>query len=147
MSNPRHSWWDTAIKMIQKYPGREEKLKALRGQSITPNMSGMPKSGGSGRTTENIATRQLPHEEQKEYDAVLLAKKRTKNMADAKLRMDVVRMTLWGGYKIGAAALRLNISERTARRYRWQFILLVGRMYGSINEEEYQTALKKDMPT
>lgn len=135
------------MNIIRDYPARRSELKSLREQRITPTLSGLPKSGGEGRAVENIATRQLPHQEQKEHDAVFLAVKRTRNMPDAKLRLDVVRLTLWRGYTIESAALVLHTSERTARRFRWQFILLVGRMYGFLNEEEYQAALKKDMPT
>ena len=42
--------------------------------------------------------------------------------------------------------MQINISERTAKRYRWQFILLVGRMYGYLTEEQYRDAVKKDNP-
>ena len=42
------------------------------------------------------------------------------------------------------AAMLLNTSEDTARRYRWQFIMLVGCCYGFMSEEEYRAAIKKE---
>ena len=146
MSKPRYNWWPFVLNIIRDYPARRSALKLLREQKVTADLSGMPKTGGESRTVENLATRQLPHQEQREHDAVFLAMKRTKGMPDAKLRLDVVRLTLWRGYGLRSAALTLNTSERTARRYRWQFILLVGRMYGFLTEEEYCAAIQKDAP-
>lgn len=146
MSKPRYNWWPFALNIIRDYPERRSALKLLREQKLTADLSGMPKGGGNGRTVENLSTRQLPGQEQREHDAVFLALKRTKLMPDAKLRLEVVRLTLWRGYGIRAAASVLNISERTSRRYRWQFILLVGHTYGFLDEEGYCAAIKKDMP-
>lgn len=147
MSKPRYNWWPFVINMIKDYPVRREELKRLREQKITANVSGMPRAGGDSRCVENLATRGLPYQEQKEHDAVMQAIKRMQRLPDGKLRLGVVRLTLWRNFNISGAAMQLNISERTARRYRWQFILLVGRMYGFITEEEYQIAVKKDAPT
>ena len=147
MSKPRYNWWPFVINMIKDYPQRRADLKTLREQKITASISGMPKSGGESRSIENLATRCLPYQEQREHDAVMLAMKRIKNLPDWKLRQGVIRLTLWRNFNISGAAIQLNISERTARRYRWQFILLVGRMYGFLSEEEYKAAVKKDAPT
>ena len=62
------------------------------------------------------------------------------------MRLGVVRLTIWRTFNISGAAMQLNTAERTARRYRWQFVLLVGRMYGFLTEEEYKAAVKKDAP-
>lgn len=147
MKKHRYNWWPFAINMIEDYPQRKEELKRLREQKITASLSGMPRSGGENRSVESIATRCLPRQEQKEYDAVLLAVNRTKRMKDGNLRMGIVRLTLWGKFKISGAAMQMHISERTATRYRWQFIMLVGRMYNFLSEEEFQKAVKKDNPT
>ena len=106
----------------------------------------MPGAHAASRTTEGIALKQLQPQEQREFDAVDRAMKRAKGMTEPKLRMEVVKITLWKGYSIRTAATWLNVSERTARRYRWQFILLVGYMYGFLSEEEYMVAFKKDAP-
>lgn len=147
MSKPRYNWWPFVLNVIRDYPERRQQLRQMKEQKITADMSGMPKGGGNGRSIENLATRCLPPQEQKEHDAVMMALNRTKTMPDGKLRLAVVRLTLWRRFNAAGAGMQLNIAERTARRYRWQFIMLTGCMYGFLTEEEYRAALKKDMPT
>ena len=147
MSKPRYNWWNFALNIIRDYPERRLELKRLKEQKITASMTGMPKGGGNGRSIENLATKSLPPQEQKEYDAVMAAINKTKAMPDGKLRLAVVRLTLWRSFNIAGAAMQLNVAERTARRYRWQFVLLTGCTYGFLTEEEYRAAIKKDMPT
>lgn len=146
MSKPRYNWWPFAINMIRDYPARVEKLKELHQQKVTADMNGMPRGGGASRVTEGITLRELPDKQaQREYEAVHKALARTKTMKDAELRMKIIRLTLWKGYTIPGAAPLVHASEDTARRYRWQFIMLVGRMYDFLSEEEYHAALKFDM--
>ena len=147
MSKPRYNWWSFVLNIIRDYPGRKLELQQLREQKITASMTGMPRGGGNGRGVENIATRTLQPQEQKEFEAVQRAVNKTKAMPDGKIRLGVVRLTMWRNFNIAGAAMQLNISERTARRYRWQFALLTGCAYGFLTEEEYKTAIKKDMPT
>lgn len=146
MSKPRYNWWGFALAMIRDYPHRQKELRDLREQKVTANLNGMPGSNAASRTTEGIALKQLQPQEQREFDAVDRAIMRVKGMTEPKLRMEVIKITLWKGYGIRTAAMWLNISDRTARRYRWQFILLVGYMYGFLSEEEYTAAFKKDAP-
>lgn len=146
MSKPRYNWWGFALAMIRDYPHRKKELRELRDQKITANLNGMPGSHTASRTTEGIALKQLQPQEQREFDAVDQAIKRVKGMPEPKLRMEVVKITLWKSCGIHTAAMELNISDRTARRYRWQFILLVGHTYGFLTEEEYTAAFKKDAP-
>ena len=145
VSKPRYNWWPFALAIIRDYPARREALKELREQKVTTDLSGMPREGSASRTTEGLAVRQLPAQEQREYDAVHNAIKRTRILPDAKLRMDVVKLTLLKGYNIPGAAQIAHTPERTARRYRWQFVLLVGHMYGFLDEEAYRAAVKKDL--
>lgn len=145
MSKPRYNWWSFALAMIRDYPGRRSELRELQQQKITADMTGMPKGGGACRTAEGSALRELKPQEQREYDAVHRAIERTMCTKEAELRMDVVKLTMWRGYDIQSAAMATNTSKDTARRYRWQFILLVGHMYGFLTEEDYLLARKKDM--
>ena len=144
MSKPRYNWWPFALNMIRDYPARAAQYRDLHRQNITANTSGMPGGGSASRTTETIALRQLPPQEQREYDAVSKALNRVERMKDARLRLDVIRLTMWRGNNIAWAAMQTHTSESTARRYRWQFVLLVGWMYGFLTEQEYAAALKKD---
>lgn len=146
MSKPRYNWWPFVLNMIRDYPARDAQYRELKRQNVTANLTGMPGGGGgASRTTENIALRQLPPQEQREYDAVRKAMNRVRRGNDPMLRLGIVRSTLWRGYSIPGAAMKAHVSESTARRYRWQFIMLVGCMYGFLTEEEYWEALKKDV--
>lgn len=146
MSKPRYNWWPFALNMIRDYPERAKEIKDLRQQKITADLSGMPRGGGASRTTEGISMRELEDKQaQREYEAVHKAMVRTKARADGKLRLDVVRMTMWKGSSIPAAATVLSVSPDTARRYRWQFIMMVGCCYGFLTEEECRAAIKKEM--
>lgn len=144
MSKPRYNWWGFAMAMIRDYPDRDRALKDLRKQKITADTSGAPGGGSDFRITEGVALRCLPKQEQWEYDAVSMAMKRTKQLDEGKLRLDVVKLTMWRGMKIDTAAYCLHIAERTARRYRWQFIMLVGLCCGYLGEEEYTAAVGRD---
>jgi len=146
MSKPRYNWWPFVLNMIRDYPERVKALKDLHQQKITADLSGMPRGGTASRTTEGISMRELEDKQaQREYEAVHKALARTRARADGKLRLDVVRMTMWKGYTIPGAASILNTSTDTARRYRWQFIMAVGCCYGFLTEEEYRAAVKKEM--
>ena len=144
MSKPRYNWWPFVLNMIRDYPVRARDYKALHEQKITANITGMPGSGEASRTAEGVALRQLPVQEQREYDAVHNALTHLRRLPDPKLRQDVVRLTFWRGYSIVGAANTLHVSERTARRYRWQFAMLVGLKYGFLTQEEYAAEIKKD---
>lgn len=144
MSKPRFNWWGTAMNIIRDYPQRKQDYDGLKQQQITADISGMPHgSGGASRVVEGLALRQLPYQEQKEYDAVHRALERTRRMGEGEIRCRVVKLAFWRGMTIPEIAMQVHESERTARRYRWQFVLLVGKEYGSIDEEEYLRALKK----
>lgn len=146
MSKPRYNWWPFALNMIRDYPQRLAEYRELHSQKITASPdSSAGGGGGASRVTEGIALRQLEPQEQREFDAVHSAFTRTKAMTEGKLRAEVVRLTMWKGYNLGGAAMAVHISEHTARRYRWQFVLLVGKMYGFLSDEEYRAALRRDM--
>ena len=145
MSKPRFNWWPFALNMIKDYPARKKEHDSLLQQKVTADFSGMPGGGGASRTAESVALRSLPRQEQREYDAVRRAVEYTKTMAEGRTRMKVVKLTLLGGgCTIGGAAMRANVPERTAQRFRWQFVLLVGYTYGFLTKEEYLAETKRD---
>lgn len=143
MSRPRYNWWPFALNMVRDYPYRKREFDALHEQKITASATGLPGGGGSSRTVEQIALRQLPKQEQKEYDTVHQAVQRTRQMKDGKYRLQVVELTLWQNrYTIAGAAMRLNIPEDRAKRYRWEFIVLVGYLYGDfLSKQDYEEAI------
>lgn len=145
MSKPRYNWWPMALNIIHDYPARVKQLQDLQVQSIVADNTGMPKGGNAGRAVESLAMKELPNkQDQREYEAVHKALLRTKGMRAGKVRMDIIKLTMWRGYTIPGAALIVNETPETTRRYRWQFVMLVGCMYGFITEEEFREAVKKD---
>lgn len=145
MSKQRYNWWPYALNMIRDYPSRKMELDALHEQKITASTSGIPGGGGSPRTVEQLALRQLPHAEQEEFDAVDKALNRVRMMSDAADRLKVIQLTLFQNYRIFEAERKLNLSARTIRRYRYQFIATVGWMHGRIEESEYWTLIRNDL--
>lgn len=144
MSKPRYNWWGFVLNIIRDYPERCRQLRDLQQQSVVANNSGMPGGGDASRTAEAVALRQLPRQEQMEYEAVHKALRRTAAMKAGKVRQNIIKLTMWQGYNIDGAAMIVNESPSTTRRYRWQFVVLVGHMYGFLTEEEYRTAIKRD---
>ncbi len=144
MSKPRYNWWGYALNIIRDYPIRKRDYDALHQQKITASASGLPGGGGASRTVENVALRQLPAAEQREYDAVQKAIDITGALQTGDIRLRVVQHTLISGwYNIAGSAMRLGITEEQAKLYRWEFIMTVGYAYGFIDREEYTRQLQR----
>lgn len=131
MSKPRYGWWSYAKYMVRKYPELKREYNALHSQRITAAVTGMPSGGGLSDPTAITALRQLPPARQREYDAVRKAIEKTKLMKTGQERLAVIDLVLWKGtHNIDGAALKINISEKTATNYHSDFIRLVGFCYG-----------------
>ena len=132
MSKPRYRWWTFAKNMIRDFPSVERDWKDIHAQSITANMSGMPRGGGSGRAVETTALRQLPPEDQKLYDAVTGAREQTLLLPNGADRMKLVKEMYWSkkSKTVQAAARCIPVSEVTAKRWHGDFVRLVGVHYG-----------------
>ena len=91
MSKSRYRWWGFVRNMIRDYPVLKEAWNDLHSQSMTANYSGMPKGGGAGRMVESVALRQLPPDDQKDYDAVTEAIELIKLRADGEDRIALIR--------------------------------------------------------
>lgn len=132
MSKPRYRWWTFAKNMVRDFPAVEKEWKDIHAQSITANMSGMPRSGGAGRTVEIVALRQLKPEDQKLYDAVTGAKEHTILLPNGTDRMKLIRLMYWSGKirTVQAVAKQIPVSEVTAKRWHGDFVRMVGVHYG-----------------
>ena len=132
MSKPRYRWWGFVRRMIRDYPGVERDMRDLHSQSITANMSGMPRGGGAGRTIEAVALSQLPQDDQKLYEAVSQAIEITSLRPGGGDRLRLIEMMYWSKKNLTAkdAALKLFVSKRTAERWHGDFVRLVGKCYG-----------------
>lgn len=133
MSKPRDRWWGFARRMIRDYPTLKRAWADLHAQSMVADTTGMPRGGSTGRTVESIALRQLPDpEDQKAFDAVARAIEETELRADGGDHMDLITMVYWSkrNLRLKDAALKLHISEQTAKAWHGEFVRLVGKHYG-----------------
>lgn len=144
MSKPYPYWWRYAQGMIRLYPERAAALGDLHAPGLTARYGAAPGGGGSGRTTEAVALRQLPPAEQAEYDAVRRALEWAAAQPDGKLRLRMVRMVYWDRrYKLYAAAGKINVSTRTAQRWNGQLIRQVAFNRGVIDSPDEKLASRK----
>lgn len=140
MSKPRYKWWGYIKNVIRDYPRLKQEYEALHEQSITPSMSGMPGGGGASRAVENIAIRELPKAEQRDYEAVQKAVDGTQRLDTGTDRMKLVRLVFWKNQKLKDAAYKCHISYDTARNYQWEFITLVAYHKDLLTYDELRKA-------
>ena len=137
MSKPRYHWWAYAKAIVRIYPELKKEYELLHSPQITKVSTGMPSGkGGTSRTTENTALRQLPAARQREYDAVTKAISSTKGLKNGAERLKLIDLVFWKGtHNLSSAAITLFISDSTAKRYSRDFLLLVGICYGLEDRE------------
>lgn len=135
MSRPRYDWWPYVKGMIRRYPELARQYEDLHSPSLTANYSGMPGGGGDGRTLEAAAIRELPGTKQREYEAVRRAIGTTERMRTGDLRLRLIRLVLFkGSHTLHGAALSIHISYSQAKNYHREFICLVAKNYGLLDE-------------
>lgn len=131
MSKPRYNWWGHAKNLIRDYPELKQQYDDLHRQKVTQNYSGMPGGSGSGRTTEDIATRELPKCKQREYDAVSMAIDSTRRLPYGNDCLKMIELVYWKQtHTLAGAALVLNIHPQTGKNWNGDFIRRVGRNMG-----------------
>ena len=132
MSSPRDDWWSNAVRMVRNYPARKAEWEELHRQNVTANLSGMPMGGTAGRSTEEVALRQMPPMKQQEYDAVSRAIEITKLLPYGDKRIELISLVYWQGRKlpIGKVIYQVGIAEATAKRWHARFIRQVGECVG-----------------
>lgn len=105
MSRPRHRWWGYAKNCVRDYP-------ALRA------------AAEHARKPEN----RLRPEDRRELRAVEAAAAETAALPDGPLRMELIERVYWKKtHSLQGAAMRVNVSYATAKRWHRQFITAVGR--------------------
>lgn len=126
MSKPRERWWGYVKNMIRAYPILKEQYEALHTQTVTADLSGMPRGGGASRTTEMIALRQLPPGDQRDYEAVSEAIEVTRQMPDGNTILKIIDLVYWKKRcNLDGAAMVAHVSTATAKRYHGRFVRLV----------------------
>lgn len=136
MSKPRYGWWGYVKDIIRRYPRLCTEYDDLHRQSMTADYTGAPHgSGGEQRTVENLAIRELPHNEQREYEAVRIAINQTMAVyQNSEDRLKVIRLVFWRqSHTLEGAAMCIPCSYRQARRYHTDFIFAVAKAYGLLD--------------
>lgn len=131
MSKTRYGWWSYVKNMIRRWPKLKEKYADLHSQSLSASLSGMPSGTEVSRSTENVALRELPTTEQREFEAVRQAIEVTERYGNGRDRLMVINLVLWKQtHTLEGAALQIPCSSATAKRYHGEFIRLVASYYG-----------------
>lgn len=131
MSKPRDRWWGYVRAVIRAWPDLRTRYRALHEPSLTPCYSGCGSSGGAGDPTAEIALRQLPRQEQREYEALEAAIRQTGRLSDGETRLAIIELVFWRqSHTLEGAAQRTHVSYRTARRKQNEFIRLVAEHMG-----------------
>ena len=121
--------------MIRRYPSLKAEYEDLHSQSVTAHYSCLPRSGGIGRGTEAVSIRELPSTRQREFEAVRSAIETTRSYANGKERLAVIDMVLWKrSHTIDGAAMAIPCSWRAACQWHGEFIRLVAKNYGLLDE-------------
>ena len=135
MSTPRYDWWGYVKGMIFRYPSLKQEYTAMHQQSITANLTGMPRSGVPQRAAEQAATRELPPVKQREMDAVERAVDATRRKANGREVLFLIDLVFWQRrFNLTDAAWKIGLSYRTAARYHREFIRLVAKYYGLLDD-------------
>lgn len=123
------SWRKDARGVVRRYPQHKAELEAIRSGSVTPNYSGMPGGGSASRTTEDVALRTLPRDEQREYDAVEFAIRTTaaNHPRDYNDRMHLIELLYWSKdrYTADGAAMHIPCSVDCAKKWNSEFLTIV----------------------
>ena len=132
MSKPREIWWGYVKAMIRRYPALKKEYDSLHTPSLAVNLTGMPSGHGlPSNPVEQTVLRDLPPTKQKEFEAVQEAIKATLRMYGGAERLKLIDLVFWQrSHTIDGAAMAINISERTARRWHTTFIYLTAEKYG-----------------
>ena len=122
--------------MIRRYPELRAEYEDLHTMSITPDYSGMPR-GGSERSLESVAIRELPCTKQREYEAVRRAVETTERYRNGRDRLKVIRLVLWDrSHTLDGAAMMVPCHYKTAQGWHNEFIKLTAGYYGLLDERD-----------
>jgi len=121
--------------MIRRYPQLKAEHDDLHTSSLTADYSGDVHGSGVFRTTENLAIKELPTTRQREYEAVSKAIATTERCCDGRDRLEIINLVFWKQtHTLEGASLQIPCSYRTACRWHEQFIKLVAKNFGLMDE-------------
>lgn len=119
-------WRGDARAAIRAYPDLKRQDADLHEMQITPSYSHGRGSHTTSRTTEAIALRGLPIDDQRALDAVSSAVNTTLRYRNGHERLKLIDLIYWKRtHTLDGAAMRLNISIATAKAWHSGFVELV----------------------
>lgn len=131
MSKTRYKWWGYVKAIIRSYPQHKDNLKALREQSITVTYNAIGHGSEAHRAIEDVALRELPQAEMKEYSAVDKAIQATLQYKDGSERLQLIDMVFFKKtHTLQGAAIACNISYGTAKNWHNRFIVQTAKSFG-----------------
>lgn len=131
-------WRKDTRAVIRRYPELKRRERDLKEMSVTANYGTpaevdkkfvnvlLPGSGDASRTTEDIALRSLPPDDQRALDAVSAAIQTTMRYRNGDLRVKIIDLVYWRrSHTLEGAALAVHVSTKTAQAWHSDFIELV----------------------
>lgn len=144
MSKPRYRWWGYIKAVIRNYPALKKEHENLHEQSVTPRLSGMPGTGAVSRGTEDIAIRELPFTNQREYEAVKRAIQRTQQYKNGTERLIIIDLVYWKkSHTLEGAGYKVGYSYDRAKQIHKEFVILVATYYGLMDYQIRENNLPK----
>lgn len=122
----KETWKRVARDAAYAYPRLHRQLEDLKNPSLTAKLTGMPRGGGTSRTVEDLALRQLPKGDQDAHDAVEKALRVMGKMRTGAKRRKLVEMVYFRRtHTLYGAGVALGISEETAGAWSRDFMVSV----------------------
>lgn len=119
-------WRGDARAAIRAYPDLRRREEALHEMQITQAYGKTPGSHSASRTTEAVAVRTLPPDDQRALDAVASAISTTLRYRNGHERLQLISLVYWQRtHTLDGAALRLSVSPGTAKAWHSGFVELV----------------------
>lgn len=122
----KETWKRMARDAAYAYPRLHRQLTDMKSPSLTPKLTGMPRGGGTSRTVEDLALRQLPKGDQDAHDAVERALRILGEMRTGAKRRKLVELVYFRRtHTLYGAGVELGISEETAGAWSRDFLVSV----------------------
>lgn len=115
---------------IRAYPKLKAAYHGLKSTSSTVQYEVVRNAqGGRSDPTASAALRELPPEDQRRYNAVQAALRRTQRRPHCTERLLIIKLAYWQGcLPLTEIAIKLNLSTQLVRRYRKDFIRAVNEL-------------------
>ena len=126
----RPEWWNYCRYIIRPYPRLKKELETPLETTITPNYGGTGGgSGGISRPVERAVIHDLSPKDQKRFDAVDEAIRRTLEKPGGEDMVKVIDLVYFQKtHTLAGAAMEIPVSENTAGRWNGAFVRMVAEI-------------------